>query len=106
MNDKYLVLLSLLMLGTCIPTGTAGENALDFHDDYYLGFSQGAYYGLLLAGEDYDVAWCMKSELEYEARNLGTGGDFQRSIEKLLASCRESNPGDNGKRTSGGEADR
>ena len=62
----------------------AGEQS----DDYYYGFSQGVYYGLLLAGEDYQVAWCMKSELEYEAPDLGTGGEFQQKLDELLAECR------------------
>ncbi len=60
-----------------------------FHDDYYEGFAQGVYYGLLLRGEDYDIAWCMKSELGYEAISLGAGGDFQKNIERLLNRCRE-----------------
>lgn len=63
--------------------------AIDVHEDYYRGFAQGAYYGLMLAGVDYHVAWCMKAELEYEAANLGTGGEFQRRLESLLATCRE-----------------
>ncbi len=82
---KYSLLAVALLLG---PIVTSGDAALDFHDDYYLGFSQGAYYGLMLAGEDYYVAWCMKSELEYAAGNLGTGGEFQQNIERLLAECR------------------
>lgn len=70
----------------------ADSRAMDVHEDYFLGFSQGAYYGLMLAGEDYHVAWCMKSELEYEAANLGTGGEFQRNLEALHAECRRNNP--------------
>jgi hypothetical protein len=65
------------------------HDAPQFHDDYYEGFAQGVYYGLLLRGEDYAVAWCMKSELGYEAKSLGAGGDFQNNIESLLARCRE-----------------
>ena len=65
---------------------------LDVHDDYYGGFAQGAYYGLLLAGEDYEVAWCMRGELDFEARGMGTGEDFQRTLESLLASCRAGQP--------------
>ncbi len=65
------------------------KDDLDFHDDYYLGFSQGAYYGLMLAGVDYDVAWCLKSELAYEASAMGTGGEFQAKIERMLVDCRE-----------------
>ena len=65
------------------------KDGLEFHADYYLGFSQGAYYGLMLAGVDYNVAWCMKSELAYEASAMGTGGEFQAKIEQMLADCRE-----------------
>lgn len=68
------------------------DDGLDFHDDYYLGFSQGAYYGLMLAGVDYDVAWCMKSELDYEGAALGSGGEFQAKIEQMLLDCREQYP--------------
>lgn len=64
-----------------------------FHDDYYEGFAQGVYYGLLLRGEDYAIAWCMKSELGYEAKSLGTGADFQKNIEGLLQRCRENSSG-------------
>ena len=84
-KDSWLAV--ALLLG---PVITVGDDAHEFHDDYYFGFSQGAYYGLMLAGVDYHVAWCMKSELEYEARNLGTGGEFQQNIERLLAQCRRS----------------
>jgi len=66
-------LASLLALS---PALTA-DDGLEFHDDYYLGFSQGAYYGLMLAGVDYNVAWC------------GTGGAFQAKIEQMLVDCRE-----------------
>lgn len=69
------------------------DDAPQFHDDYYEGFAQGVYYGLLLRGEDYAIAWCMKSELGYEAKSLGTGGDFQKNIESLLARCREKSSG-------------
>ena len=68
------------------------DDSLDFHDDYYLGFSQGAYYGLMLAGVDYDVAWCMKSELAYVAADMGTGGEFQENMERMLADCRDRYP--------------
>jgi hypothetical protein len=85
MKDCLFVLALLLS-----PLITNGDDALDFHDDYYLGFSQGAYYGLMLAGEDYYVAWCMKAELDYAARKLGTGGEFQQNIERLLEECRRS----------------
>ncbi len=78
-------LASLLALS---PALTA-DDGLEFHDDYYLGFSQGAYYGLMLAGVDYNVAWCMKSELAYAAASMGTGGAFQAKIEQMLVDCRE-----------------
>lgn len=61
---------------------------LEVHEDYYAGFAQGAYYGLLLGGEDYDVAWCMRGELEHEARGMGAGAEFQRTMERLLEECR------------------
>jgi len=73
--------------------GADGADSPQFHDDYYEGFAQGVYYGLLLRGEDYAVAWCMKSELGYEAKSLGAGGDFQKKIEGLLARCRENSSG-------------
>ena len=46
----------------------------------------------MLAGEDYHVAWCMKSELEYEAATLGTGGEFQAGLDALLQEGRRQNP--------------
>lgn len=67
---------------------SVAQAGLDVHEDYYAGFSQGAYYGLMLAGEDYHVAWCMRGELEVEARGMGTGADFQKTMERLLAECR------------------
>lgn len=70
------------------------DAALPFHDDYYEGFAQGVYYGLLLRDEEYGIAWCMKSELGYEAKSLGTGGDFQKRIEALLERCRASSTGE------------
>ena len=72
------------------PTLIAQDDGLNFHDDYYLGFSQGVYYGQMLAGTEYDVAWCVKSELAYEAANMGSGGQFQAKLEAILASCRGS----------------
>lgn len=77
----------------CVLMSTAltADDGLDFHDDYYVGFSQGAYYGLMLGGVDYAVAWCMKSELAYEAARMGTGGEFQAKIEEMLATCHEQN---------------
>lgn len=69
----------------------AGGDEPSFGEEYYLGFSQGAYYGLMLAGENYHVAWCMKSELEYEAASLGSGREFQAKLQGLLDQCREAN---------------
>lgn len=66
---------------------------LDVHEDYYAGFAQGAYYGLLLAGEDYDVAWCMRGELAVEAKGMGSGVEFQKTMERLLEKCRKEYPG-------------
>lgn len=71
---------------------SAAQAGLDVHEDYYTGFSQGAYYGLMLAGEAYDVAWCMRGELEVAARGMGSGAEFQRTMERLLAQCRETYP--------------
>lgn len=85
---------TLLSFSACLaltPLMTAAGDGLDVHDDYYRGFAQGAYYGLMLAGEDYHVAWCMKVELEYEAKGMGTGADFQRTMESLLDTCRKEN---------------
>ncbi len=64
------------------------DEALELHEDYSLGFSQGVYYGLLLAGTEYDIAWCVKSELDYEGDSMGSGGEFQVAMEALLATCR------------------
>jgi malonyl CoA-acyl carrier protein transacylase len=69
------------------PALIAQDDGLDFHEDYYLGFSQGVYYGLMLAGTDYDVAWCVKSELAYEAEKMGTGSEFQEKLEKIHNAC-------------------
>jgi hypothetical protein len=63
------------------------DTGLEFHDDYYLGFSQGVYYGLMLGGVDYDTAWCVKGELDYLGKDLGTGGEFQEALDATLASC-------------------
>ena len=76
-------------LGLLLAWQTAARAELDVHEDYYRGFAQGAYYGLLLAGEGYDVAWCMRGELEIEARGMGEGAEFQRTMERLLGQCRE-----------------
>jgi hypothetical protein len=72
------------------PALIAQDGPMDFHQDYYLGFSQGVYYGLLLAGTEYDVAWCMKSELAYEAEKLGSGGEFQAKLESIHDGCKGS----------------
>jgi hypothetical protein len=79
-------------LGLLLAWQTPAQADLDVHDDYYRGFAQGAYYGLMLAGEEYDVAWCMRGELEVEARGMGQGADFQKTLERLLAECRETYP--------------
>ncbi len=84
--------LSLVIAITMLSPVLTADDGLEFHDDYYLGFSQGAYYGLMLAGVDYAVAWCMKSELAYEASAMGTGGEFQAKIEKMLVECRAAIP--------------
>ena len=88
MKRRMLVSLAVV-LTTVIPVATSGDESLDFHEDYYLGFSQGVYYGLMLAGTGYEVAWCMKSELDYTGSAIGTGGDFQAAMEAILAACRE-----------------
>jgi len=87
MKKRYraMALSALLMVS---PTLTAQDDGLNFHEDYYLGFSQGVYYGLMLAGTDYDVAWCVKSELAYEAGNLGVGGEFQARLEAIHNACK------------------
>jgi hypothetical protein len=77
---------------TCSPASIARDDGLAFHEDYYLGFSQGVYYGLMLAGVEYDVAWCVKAELAYEAEGIGAGGDFQQAMEKILRDCQERYP--------------
>jgi hypothetical protein len=88
-----IVLMVCALLACPLAVADDGDEPLRFHDDYYEGFAQGVYYGLLLRGEDYDIAWCMKSELGYEAKLLGTGGDFQKNIETLLGRCRENSAG-------------
>jgi hypothetical protein len=64
------------------------DTSLEFHDDYYLGFSQGVYYGLMLGGVDYDTAWCVRGELDHVSRELGAGGEFQETLDATLANCR------------------
>ncbi len=80
-----LVLVAALLMSS--PALIAQDSGLRFHEDYYLGFSQGVYYGLMLAGTDYDVAWCVKSELAYEAANMGAGGEFQAKLDSIHAAC-------------------
>jgi hypothetical protein len=79
---------TLTLIVALLLAGVRGDTR-ELNDDYYFGFSQGAYYGLMLAGEEYDVAWCMKSELEYAASSLGAGGEFQKKMESMLRTCRE-----------------
>lgn len=90
--DRWVLLCCAVLAGLSSTAGEVGETP-QFHDDYYEGFAQGVYYGLLLRGEDYAVAWCMKAELGYEAKTLGSGGDFQRNIEGLLSRCRKNSGG-------------
>ena len=47
---------------------------------------------MMLAGEDYDAAWCMRGELQFEAKGMGSGETFQKTLEALLAQCREQFP--------------
>lgn len=75
-------------LGLAAAGAVAQDDGLQLHEDYYLGFSQGVYYGLLMAGVEYDVAWCMKAELDYEADRMGSGGEFQKKMDAILAKCR------------------
>jgi len=83
-------LISAVALATLLllsPLLTARDDGLAFHEDYYLGFSQGVYYGLLLAGTGYEAAWCVKGELAYEAADMGTGGEFQAKLERIFQTC-------------------
>ena len=86
--NKSILALAIVLLSP----GLVADDGLDFHEDYYLGFSQGAYYGLMLAGVDYDVAWCMKSELAYAGAAIGTGGEFQARMEQMFDDCRAKYP--------------
>jgi len=82
--------LLVLLLALASPgTLKAVDEGPKFHEDYYLGFSQGAYYGLMLAGIEYDVAWCVKGELDYAGAGLGSGSDFQENIERIFDSCND-----------------
>ncbi len=83
---------SLAIAIALLSSALTADDGLEFHEDYYLGFSQGAYYGLMLAGVDYDVAWCMKSELAFEGAAMGSGGEFQARIEQMLLDCRKEFP--------------
>jgi hypothetical protein len=75
---------SLAIAIALLSPALTADDGLEFHEDYYLGFSQGAYYGLMLAGVDYDVAWCMKSELAFE-------GAARRRWAPVASSRRRSN---------------
>lgn len=86
--QMYVAILAWLSLSSF---ATATNVGLTVHEDYYRGFAHGAYYGLMLGGVDYHVAWCMKVELEYEAEGMGTGAEFQRKLESILEKCKEEN---------------
>jgi len=90
MRRQHPAALAAACLLAAVPASRA---ELDVHDDYYAGFAQGAYYGMLLAGEDYEVAWCMRGELEVEARGMGRGEEFQHTLERLLKGCRAEQAG-------------
>jgi hypothetical protein len=87
-------MIAVVLLICLVCSATANPGLAEFPDDYFEGFAQGVYYGLLLRDEQYEIAWCMKSELGYEARNLGTGEDFQRRLEGLLHKCRATATGE------------
>ena len=91
MRRSILFVLVSLAAGLA-PAQNDSTASLGFHDDYYLGFSQGVYYGLMLGGIDYEVAWCMKGELDYAGPSVGTGGEFQQNMERILAGCRGEGP--------------
>ena len=86
-----MIILAIALLILLVLPGTPGaqDEHLGLHEDYYLGFSQGAFYGLMLAGVEYDVAWCVKGELDHEADKLGAGGEFQDNIERIYQACVE-----------------
>ena len=77
----------LAVLLAASPALTARDDSLGLHEDYYLGFSQGVYYGLMLAGADYETAWCVKAELAYEAEGMGAGGEFQAKLDEIYRNC-------------------
>lgn len=89
MRRKFGVIVAFFAVTATGDLGAADEGP-DFHEDYYLGFSQGTYYGLMLAGIEYDVAWCVKGELDYEADKLGSGSAFQENIERIFRTCNNS----------------
>lgn len=91
MLSQWRILLPITAWLVLAALPTSANVGLDVHEDYYRGFAHGTYYGLMLGGVDYHVAWCMKVELEYEAADMGTGEDFQRKMESLLEKCREEN---------------
>ena len=78
----------LALAAALVPAGLLADDEPELSGDYYLGFSQGAYYGLMLAGVDYHVAWCVKSELAYEGAAIGAGAEFQAKLEQIFANCR------------------
>lgn len=84
---RYPVGIALVVLFAGSPALVARDDGLAFHEDYYLGFSQGAYYGLMLAGTEYDVAWCVKGELAYAAESMGVGGEFQEKMQAIFDVC-------------------
>ena len=88
MSRAGIVFIALMLVATPL---ARSDTSLTFHDDYYLGFSQGVYYGLMLGGVDYDTAWCVKGELDYLSSDLGVGGEFQETLEKTLGQCRPEN---------------
>jgi hypothetical protein len=87
--QRLLIILVLTSFLVCSPTLIARDDGLSFHEDYYLGFSQGVYYGLMLAGTEYDIAWCVKGELAHEGGAMGTGSEFQQALETVLRNCQE-----------------
>ena len=85
---RYRQLTILLMALALVPLARS-DTSIDVHADYYLGFSQGMYYGLMLGGVDYDVAWCVKGEVDYLGDALATGSEFQQQMDGMLAGCRD-----------------
>ena len=41
----------------------------------------------MLAGTEYDVAWCVKGELAYLADSIGVGGEFQEKMQAIFDAC-------------------